>query len=493
VSENILPCSTDYGKYQRDHSKTKFSVVFPTLPRALGGREWMGHLLKREDLVEKFDAGGTILAPERLTQEMAELVAYKTAVLPPKGLRRRRRWAKTTAKMQVFRYGTVLGIFAAAQNGDVKGLGVSPRHLTLGLFVFPEIWEWYLRWYLKRRGFFTQSEISVLYEVKSLTRNPTGWVRQHPELSRQIRPIPRVLSATDVQHARRNWEAVCDDAFNYACDRVVEINPTLRRHRDPFAAILPVLAASSPLREYKKIGNEILRRMPDEKTRPMETATAVRNYVMFRLALHMGTRQRNLRELLLCQPGAKPRETRQLEALERGELRWNENAKTWDVFIPAVGVKNGASSFFDRGAYQLRLPNLDNLYYWLEIYIKRHRPRLLRDCPDPGTVFVRSLREKSPNREMNVVSFYSAWKLMIQRYGIYNPYTKRGAIKGLLPHGPNAVRDVLATHLLKKTGSYELASFAIQDSMMAVVKHYARFLPHEKIARAAHELNKVWQ
>jgi hypothetical protein len=79
------------------------------------------------------------------------------------------------------------------------------------------------------------------------------------------------------------------------------------------------------------------------------------------------------------------------------------------------------------------------------------------------------------------------------RYGIFNPYTNRGAIKGLLPHGPHAVRDVLATHLLKTTGSYELASFAIQDSVKAVMKCYARFLPHEKVARAAEEVNKVWR
>lgn len=38
------------------------------------------------------------------------------------------------------------------------------------------------------------------------------------------------------------------------------------------------------------------------------------------------------------------------------------------------------------------------------------------------------------------------------------PYTGRGAIKGLLPHGPHNVRDVRATHILKRTGSYEQAS-----------------------------------
>jgi hypothetical protein len=85
------------------------------------------------------------------------------------------------------------------------------------------------------------------------------------------------------------------------------------------------------------------------------------------------------------------------------------------------------------------------------------------------------------------------WRCIIYKYGIYNPYTERGAIKGLLAHGPHSVRAVLATHLLKKTGSYELASYAIQDSVNEVMRRYGRFLPHEKIARAAEELNKVWK
>ena len=64
----------------------------------------------------------------------------------------------------------------------------------------------------------------------------------------------------------------------------------------------------------------------------------------------------------------------------------------------------------------------------------------------------------------SVNTFYEAWRWIIQRYGIFNPYTGRGAIPGLLPHGPHSVRDVLATHVLKQTGSYEQASYAIQDT-----------------------------
>ncbi|WP_204308715.1 hypothetical protein, partial [Citrobacter freundii] len=83
---------------------------------------------------------------------------------------------------------------------------------------------------------------------------------------------------------------------------------------------------------------------------------------------------------------------------------------------------------------------------------------LLSEAADPGTLFIKTVKSSSEDASYDRTTFYEAWRLIIQRYGIYNPFTKRGAIKGLLPHGPHNVRDVLATHILKKTGSYEQAS-----------------------------------
>lgn len=70
---------------------------------------------------------------------------------------------------------------------------------------------------------------------------------------------------------------------------------------------------------------------------------------------------------------------------------------------------------------------------------------------------------------------------------------QRNGVWGLLPHGPHNVRDVLATHILKQTGSYEQASYAIQDTPEMVQSHYGRFLPQDKAALAAKILNQVWE
>lgn len=64
---------------------------------------------------------------------------------------------------------------------------------------------------------------------------------------------------------------------------------------------------------------------------------------------------------------------------------------------------------------------------------------------DPRTFFIKTVKTTSADAAYDQNTFYEAWRLTIQRYGIYNPYTGRGAIKGLLPHGPHNIRDVLAT------------------------------------------------
>lgn len=176
-----------------------------------------------------------------------------------------------------------------------------------------------------------------------------------------------------------------------------------------------------------------------------------------------------------------------------GELRWNNRDEGWEVFIPSVAFKNANSSYFGNKPYRLVLPDLDGLYPQIERYIERHRGLLLAGSDDPGTFFVKTAKATSKDAAYDQNTFYEAWRLIIQRHGIYNPYTGRGAIKGLLPHGPHNVRDVLATHILKRTGSYERASYAIQDTPDMVAKHYGRFLPQDKAALAAQILNEVWQ
>jgi hypothetical protein len=63
---------------------------------------------------------------------------------------------------------------------------------------------------------------------------------------------------------------------------------------------------------------------------------------------------------------------------------------------------------------------------------------------------------------------------------------------GNSPSGWKRNRGTL-NHILKRNGSYEQASYAIQDTPDMVAKHYGRFLPQDKSELAARIFNQVWE
>jgi len=64
------------------------------------------------------------------------------------------------------------------------------------------------------------------------------------------------------------------------------------------AATRPALSSPSPVGEYRKITEEVLRYRPDRRRHPISAAESTRAFLMLRLGLHLGLRQKNLRQLL---------------------------------------------------------------------------------------------------------------------------------------------------------------------------------------------------
>jgi len=500
VRRVIISGSTDYRRFQAAAIKQRYAIRFPGIsyggtlsPRPtsdnLGSDGESDHrAIEDPDLL-----AGVVDAPPHLAMEMANLIRFKTATLTTLGFQRNGVWGEETASQKVEHLGLMYGALAASPKSAVKGFGVPLHQLTFGLLVFPGIWDWYLQWRERRRGFYTKWEEDMLTVLLSMVRPETGWMWQHPELVQNVKPIPGLITAPEIAAAQKDWHAACDACFKHASQRCKEIQRVARVHRDPFEPIMCILEADSPLFEYRKITDEITRRMPDEDCYPRAAAEAVRSFLMLRLGLHLGLRQKDLRQLLVCPRGHFPTSERRLEDIKRGEIRWSEREHGWEILIPSVAFKNANSSFFGSKPFRLVLPDLQDLYKYLNAYIERHRGALLAGAEDPGTLFVKTVKTTSKDAAYDQTTFYEAWRLAIQRYGIYNPYTGRGAIKGLLPHGPHNVRDVLATHILKQTGSYEQASYAIQDTPEMVANHYGRFLPQDKAALAARILNQVWE
>ncbi len=448
--------STDYRRYLQDRLQTPYALPL---------------------------RAGDGVTPPRLLEEIDALLAFKTTAFVPIGWQRSGVWNGETAAQKRVQLGQMFGALSE--------LGTKPHALSLALLVLPSVWDAWLRWREDRRGFYIAGEADLLRLAQALVRPGTGWLRQSPGLAQRLRVIKGLVGRDQIAEVRADWAAACDRLLIYARGRVRDIRRVARIHRDPFEPILVVLEADSPVGEYRRICDEIERRLPDARAHPVEAAEAVRSLVMLRLGLHLGLRQRNLRELLLCPRGQRPTPERKLEALRRGELRWTGSA--WEVLIPAAAFKNGYSSFFDGRPFRVVLPDIGGLYDLIGKWIARHRPTLVGPAIDPGTVIVATARGPRSDLVLGKAAFYELWRQTIARYGVLNPYTGRGAIGGLLPHGPHGVRDVLATHVLKATGSYEHAGYAIQDTAETVARHYGRFLPRDKSALAAQIINQVWR
>ncbi|WP_313665645.1 hypothetical protein [Shinella sp.] len=500
VRRVIISGSTDYRRYQAAASKQRYAIRFPGVTYGGGALSPRANSLianANNNTAETFEdpdlLSGVVDSPPRLAMEMADLIRFKTSTLTAIGFQRNGVWGEETAAQKIEHLGLMFGALAASPAGVVKGRGVPLSQLTFGLLIFPGVWDWYLQWRERRRGFYTKWEEDMLMVAQALTRAEVGWIRQHPELLKNVRPIDGLIAPEEIAFAERDWHGACDAFHRHAANRSKEIQRVMRVHRDPFEPIMCVLEAESPLAEYRKITDEILNRMPDENRYPRAAAEAVRSFLLLRLGMHLGLRQKNLRQLRVCPRGHFPTSERRLEDMKCGELRWSDREQGWEVLVPSVAFKNAGSSFFGQKPFRLILPDLLDLYKYLEAYIDRHRGVLLGPAKDPGTLFVKTVKTNSVDAAYNSATFYEAWRTVIQRYGIYNPYTGRGAIKGLLPHGPHNVRDILATHILKQTGSYEQASYAIQDTPDVVQQHYGRFLPQDKAALAARILNQVWE
>ncbi len=122
--------------------------------------------------------------------EMANLVRFKTATLTSVGFQRNGVWGEETASQKVEHLGLLFGALAASPDSEVKGRGIPLRQITFGLLVFPGIWDWYLQWREKRRGFYTSWEQDMLSAILGMTRPETGWMWQHAELAKGLQPVP---------------------------------------------------------------------------------------------------------------------------------------------------------------------------------------------------------------------------------------------------------------------------------------------------------------
>ncbi|MFG6546369.1 helix-turn-helix domain-containing protein [Sulfitobacter sp. 1A13730] len=418
------------------------------------------------------------MAPPHLISELDRLGDFKTAKLPKAGMKRGKDavWSKAAHEKADY---DLRAFF-----GALNKMGLPTSAQSLSILIAPEAIERFIEWRYERRGAYTGTLLTFLQMVVSFLQPDVGFLTQIRGFGCPIREVPGFISKETADLAATDWEVACARAKAAIYTRVSQIEAVREQGRDPFEAILPVVDAPKPLFVYWKIVDEIRARMPGSEYR-IRVAECLRSLAIIRIALGSGLRSKNLRELLFCPKGGTPKTEKELRKLKRGEMRWKEGC--WWIAIPDVALKNRKSKAVEVwNEFPLEDPD-GKLDADISKYLTA-REDLLSGHPDPGTLFVKTLRSRAKEATYDKNGFYTAFRAVITTYGIYNPYTGRGAIKGLRPHGPHSVRHVLGTHLIKNETVSDAAA-ALFDTEIMSQQHYGRYAPSDRHRDA---MRKAW-
>lgn len=425
--------------------------------------------------------------PADLEAEIESLEEFKTADLPPEGQQRNGTWSDDTVIARRAALGSIFGALALpkkAKDPRVRGLGLDRTSFCMAMLARGKIMHWWVHWKGARRkdpkgdknkGKYSYHDAQVVTFIMSLFTKETGWLRQNPQLAERLRPIPGFVDEAFIKKARNDWSTVCDQAYEYYKTLCAQVEDLAQEIRDPFAPIRPILESDNPIAALKLFARNILEDMPDLAVAPVKAARAMRNYMIVRIISATALRRKNLCELTYRDDN-------------KGELR--REGDKWVVEIPYLQFKNKDSSFFGpkkkKHNYRRVLKDVDGLYQRLEEYVTLHRPILLGG-KQSDVFFVTG----SKRPEFSRLRFERVYRSLTILYLAENKYLGRG-IPGVKPHGPHAVRDIIATFLIKKTGLFEAVAYALADSVAVVRNHYTCFLPQDKTHLADKLLYEAW-
>lgn len=421
-------------------------------------------------------------APDLLVREIDDIMAFKTAEFIPYGFVRNKKWSKVVSES--FEQHIMMMM------GALKSIGLPSECLSITVCLSPTIIDRYIAWRKTRSGDdHTRTIQMVLDYIEALLHPKHGYIFQSQNFANNLKEANGFIDQELAKSAKQDWAACCVNARTHIKNRLKEINELLVVKRDPFFPIISVLDAEDPLSEYLKIVDEIKRRTRDRVQTPVRWAEDQRAIMMIRIGLETGFRQKNLRQLLLCSGKPDPNALKRKLALA---IYFDESLKAWRVVGPRKAIKNSDSSAFASRDLDFIIKDRDGLYRDIESWLEA-RKILLGDARSEN-FFIKSMRgtrAKAP--EMNQYAYYNAFAATIARYGVYNPYTRKGAIPDLRVHGPHTIRDVLATAVIKRTGSYERAAAIIMDTVETVKNHYARWMPGEQFEAAQRSLDDVYE
>ncbi|OYW17062.1 MAG: hypothetical protein B7Z52_07370 [Burkholderiales bacterium 12-64-5] len=290
----------------------------------------------------------------------------------------------------------------------------------------------YMSWYIQRSGGEVNGgHVRFLQFALTLLHPQTGYLTQKPELR---------FTLTDAV-SEEQWAARCSAAFSKLAGQVKALERVEKKSRDPNGPVAAVLQLENPMLALQDMVHRLRSSRPTAGTHT--EALWGRDVLLIGLMMCSPLRAKNLRHLTYREDG-------------KGNLRRKPDG-TWELFIPKGHFKNrdGAAS---KREYRIVLDA--SIYRDLEVYLGVFRPMLLKGNSKATDYLFVSTTGGTNNQP---------WKSLnrhVQTLTAQHLMQCPGA-------GPQVIRHIVATSIVKATGEYSTAALVLHDEEETVRKAYA--------------------
>jgi hypothetical protein len=415
--------------------------------------------------------------PEFLQQEFTSLKDYKTAQAGFSNTERQGRWNERTAQAMRGQLESFFGFLCLPPDEPdrrYQGTGLVPGDLTLAWLAILQAVKNFLDFRQFRSGAHSGATEAFINAFGSLLQPEGGWLWLHPELLDRL-PEQHQRSV----HAAGGWESYCTDVHKELRKALASLKRSreIRKTRDPMLPILPILNLREPLSAVNHALNlhraDLEARSHSYKLFSKNQAAAWRDHLLISLLARFPLRAKHWGMFTYKEDGT-------------GYLRRHPN-DGWQLVIPYADFKNVRNeAVFPPNAPGKELiltfdqvHALRQLIPLLEFYLEHAWPILAGNGP-----YLFPMKTGKAMTALDVFTRIQNWS-----HEYLSQHSSRGrGIKGVHAFGPHAFRDIVATHIIKTTGSLTQAANILLDSEETVKRHYARFLPEDRLKLAMDSL-----
>ena len=389
-------------------------------------------------------------ASDLLKSQWAEFLQYKTTQLPFDLLRTERgrwnpsplhpgatvvakKWFAVTSDGQYVPSASIAwGLVTAFLGWLIKHGGQPEAVQTLALFTDLGLIHKYLGWYLERSGGRANGgHVRFTQFVLMLTHPRTGYLTQKPEF--------RLSLGDDV--SQKQWAKKCLAVYTKIKDQNKALKRAEQKSRNPNSPVAAVIQLQNPMLALQDMRHRIRAGRPTAGT--FTEAIWGRDLLLVDLLMCSPLRAKNLKHLTYRADGT-------------GSLRRKHDG-SWELLIPPGHFKNHDGAAAER-EYRVELDTGINSD--IEAYLKIFRPMLLKGratATDLLFVSTRKGYQNDPWGGLNRHVESLTARFLMQCPGV----------------GPQAIRHIIATAIVKSTGEYTTAALVLHDKEDTIKKNYA--------------------